>query len=121
MVRRVLQDNKVPGTSMGTRVAAAPGWVPPGSAAVFLGESQVNGSLSCQTRFEHHQEGPGSLKLLGAIGMNWQTHRGSVHPLRLWMVAGESSFVTDPDLDSPWSGWRVGLSERPGACLEWQA
>ena len=25
MIRRVLQDNKVPGTSKGTRVAAAPG------------------------------------------------------------------------------------------------
>ena len=40
MVRRVLKDNKVPGTSVGTRVAEAPG---PGSesAAGFLGESQA--------------------------------------------------------------------------------
>ena len=40
MVRRVLKDNKVPGTSAGTRVAEAPG---PGteSAARFLGESQA--------------------------------------------------------------------------------
>ena len=36
MVRRVLKDNKVPGT----RAAAAPGPVPAGSAARFLGESQ---------------------------------------------------------------------------------
>ena len=39
-VRRVLKDNKVPGTSAGTRVAEAPR---PGTgfAAGFLGESQT--------------------------------------------------------------------------------
>ena len=26
-----------------------------------------------------------------------------------------------PDTDSPWSGWRVGLCERPGHCMEWEA
>ena len=26
-----------------------------------------------------------------------------------------------PDTDSPWSGWRVGLGERPGHCMEWEA
>ena len=65
MVRRVFWDNKVPGTSVGTRVAAAPDPVPTRSAARFLEESQVNGSLPCQTRFEQHQEGPGCLKSLG--------------------------------------------------------
>ena len=40
MVRRVLKDNKVPGASMGTRAAEAPGQGA-GSAAGFLGESQV--------------------------------------------------------------------------------
>ena len=44
-----------------------------------------------------------------------------MHTLRLWMPAGESLAKTDPDLDSPWSGWRVGLCERPGACLEQKA
>ena len=39
-VRRVLKDNKVPGTSAGTRVAEALGWGA-GSAAGFLGESQA--------------------------------------------------------------------------------
>ena len=39
MVRRVLKDNKVPGTSAGTRAAEALGWGA-GSAAGFLGESQ---------------------------------------------------------------------------------
>ena len=34
--------------------------------------------------------------------------------------AGKSWAVMDPDPDSPWSGWRVGLCERPGACLECQ-
>ena len=57
--------NKVPGTSVGTRAIAALGPVPAGSAAGFLGESQVNGSLPCQTRFEQHQDGPECLKLLG--------------------------------------------------------
>ena len=64
-VRRVLWDNKVPWTSMGTRAAAAPGLVPAGSAARFLGETQVNGSLPCQTRFEQHQDGLGCLKWVG--------------------------------------------------------
>ena len=40
MVRRVLKDNKVPGTSMETRVAEAP-CLGAGSAAGFLGESQA--------------------------------------------------------------------------------
>ena len=40
MVRRVLKDNKVPGTIVGTRAAEAPGWGS-GSAAGFLGESQA--------------------------------------------------------------------------------
>ena len=39
MVRRVLKDNKVRGTSAGTRAAEAPGGA--GSAAGFLGESQA--------------------------------------------------------------------------------
>ena len=61
-VRRVLQDNKVPGTSVGTREATAPGSEFTGSALEFLRESQVNGSLHCQTRFEENQKGPGCLK-----------------------------------------------------------
>ena len=40
MVRRVLKDNKVPGTSTGTRVTEASGRGA-GSAAGFLGESQA--------------------------------------------------------------------------------
>ena len=40
MVRRVLKDNKVPGTSAGTRAAEGPCWGA-GSAAGFLGESQA--------------------------------------------------------------------------------
>ena len=39
-VRRALKDNKVPGTSVGIRVAEAPG-PGPGSAAGFLTESQA--------------------------------------------------------------------------------
>ena len=40
MVRRVLKDNKVPGTSTGTRAAEAPGRGT-GSVTKFLGESQA--------------------------------------------------------------------------------
>ena len=40
MARRVLKDNKVPGTSAGTRVVEAPSQGG-GSAARFLGESQA--------------------------------------------------------------------------------
>ena len=40
MVRRVLKDNKVPGTSARTREAEIPGWGT-GTAAGFLGESQA--------------------------------------------------------------------------------
>ena len=40
MVRRELKDNKVPGTSTGTRVAEALGWGA-GSAAGFLGENEA--------------------------------------------------------------------------------
>ena len=39
-VRRVLKDNKVPGTSTGTRAPEAPD-LGAGSAAGFLGESQA--------------------------------------------------------------------------------
>ena len=40
MVKKVLKDNKVPGTCAGTRGAEAPG-PGAGSAAGFLGESQA--------------------------------------------------------------------------------
>ena len=60
--KTVLQDNKVPGSSTGTRVAAVPGLTPTGSAAGFLGESWAKGSHPCQTRFGQHWERPGCLK-----------------------------------------------------------
>ena len=89
MVRRLLWDNKVLGTSMGTRVAAAQGPATAGPARGFLEENQFNGSLPCQTgRFEKNQDRPGSLMWLGGIKTRWQMHRGSVHPLRLWTPAG---------------------------------
>ena len=51
----LLQDNKVPGTSAGTRVTTATGPVPPRPAT----------GLPCQTRFEQHQERSGCLKSQG--------------------------------------------------------
>ena len=53
-------------------------------------------------------------EVTGGIRTKWQTHRGWVHPLRLWMLARKSWAVTDPDLVSPWTGWRVGLYDKPG-------
>ena len=41
MVRRMLKDNKVLGTSAGIRAAVAPGLVPAGSAARYFGQSQT--------------------------------------------------------------------------------
>ena len=64
MVRRVLKDNKVPGTSTGTRADEAPSRAA-GSVAGFLGESRVNGSLHCQARLEQHRQRPGCLKSQG--------------------------------------------------------
>ena len=90
MVRRVLQENKVPGTSMVTRATAAPNLAPTGSAARFLGESQVNSSLPCQIRFEQHRERQGCLKSQrGEYGRNGK-HTAAVSTHRLWTLAGES-------------------------------
>ena len=74
MVRGLLQDRKVPGTSAGTSAR--------GDCCRTLGESQVNGSLPCQTRLEQHEERPGCLKSQGGkeglsgkhrenVGMGW--------------------------------------------------
>ena len=65
MVRRLLQDSKVPGTSLGTRATVAPGPALAGPAAGLLGESQVNSSLPCQTRFEQPQEETWLLEVAG--------------------------------------------------------
>ena len=68
MVRRLLWDGKVPGTSAGTRAAAAPGPGPSGTATGVLEERQINSSLPCQTgRIEWHRDGPEWLKSLGGI------------------------------------------------------
>ena len=97
-VRRLLWDDKVPGTSAGTRMAAAG----------FLEESQVDSFLPCQTRrFEQHQDRHGCFKSLGEIKMKWQTHRGSVHPLRLWTLARSSPEKLESRV-MPGEGRKVG-------------
>ena len=53
--KEIVWDNKFPESSAGTRVAAAPGPASAGSAARFLGASQVNSSLHWQTSFEQRQ------------------------------------------------------------------
>ena len=47
--------------------------------------------------------------------------QGWCAPTEMWTPAGKSWAVTDTDLVSPQSGWRVGLCKRPGTCMEWQA
>ena len=37
------------------------------------------------------------MKSLRGIRTKWQTHRGSVHPLRLWRQAGKSWSARNPD------------------------
>ena len=73
-VRRVLKDNKVPGTSTGTRVAEAP-CQGAGSAAGFLGESQAGlcerpdacvdqGALNRKNFSERKRENTGTQRLV---------------------------------------------------------
>ena len=82
MVRRVLQDNKVHRSSTGTKAAASPGPSPTGSATGFLGESRVNGSLPCQTRFEQPQEETWLLEVAGR-GIRMETMDASLEELRV--------------------------------------
>ena len=81
MVRGLLQDKNVPGTSAGTRATAAPSPWLLGLLQDFW-ESWVNNSLPCQTSLEQHRERPGCLKLQGGeygrsgkhtetVGTNW--------------------------------------------------
>ena len=82
MVRRELQDNKVPGPNAGTRVAPAPGLAPTRSATGLMGESQVNSSLPCQTRFEQPQEETWLLEVAGR-GIRMETMDASLEELRV--------------------------------------
>ena len=121
---------------MGTRAATTLGLARAGPAAGVLEETLVNGSLPCQTgRIECRQDGPGCLSLLGGINevagaqgqcssaetvdAGWVITREIGEPGDTWRR--ETSWaVTDTDTDSLQSGWKVGLSERLGACWEWQ-
>ena len=78
-VRRVLQDNKVPGTSTGTRAAEAPGEVT-GSPAGFLGESQAGlyerpgacldqGGLNRRNFSKRKRENRGTQRLFGELSI----------------------------------------------------
>ena len=125
MVRRVLQDNKVSGSSTTTKVAAAPGPVPAGSATGFLGESWVNGSLPCQTRFEQHLKRPGCLKLQGDNKDEMVNTQGLCAPTEtldtVWEELGHDrpwSRLSPVWLEN-WTGWEArplygaaGLSRR---------
>ena len=64
MVRRMLKDNKVPGTSTGTRAAEAPGQGA-GPDTGFLGENQA---VLC--------EPPGACLERGGEGLEWEEFLG---------------------------------------------
>ena len=49
------------------------------------------------------------------VDAGWFITRKTGEPGDAWRRR-TSWAVTDPDLDSLWSGWKVGLCERPGAC-----
>ena len=61
------------------------------------------------------------MKLQGSNKDKVANTQGQCAPTETVDAAGKSWAVTDPDPVSPQSGWRVGLRERPGACLEQQA
>ena len=108
----MLWDNKVPGSSVGTRVAAAPGLVVAGLAAGFLEESQVNSSLPCQTRFEQHWERPGCLRSQVGNKEKGAHTQGRCVPTETTDTGWKSWALTDPDPESLPYGWRVGLGNR---------
>ena len=87
MVKGLLQDKKVPRTSTGTRVTAAPSPWLLGLLQDFW-ESWVNNSLPCQTSLEQHRERPGCLKLQGGeygrSGKHTETVGASWGELRVW-------------------------------------
>ena len=56
----------------------------------------------------------------GNVDTGWVITREIEDPGDTWR-RGKSWAMTDPDLDSLQCGWKVGLCERRGACLEWQA
>ena len=114
MVRGLLQDKKVPGTSTGTRATAAPDpRLPARPAAGLLGESLVNGTLPCLTGLELHQE-TCFFEVTGrGTRTKWQTHRDCGR--RMGKI--ESWAVWGPDTGSPRSSQRGGLCERTGPSL----
>ena len=69
-------------------------------------------SLTSTGRTAQHQEGLGYWKSLAGIEMIWETHRGGVHLLGLWMLAR----LLPEELGSqatPGDGRRVGLCQTP--------
>ena len=121
MVKRLCWDGKAPGICAGTKAAVAPGLGP----AVGYGRRVRSPatSLTRAGRAAWHQEGPGCWKLLGGIETKWETHRNGTHLLGLWRPApeklgcwatpgeGRHRAMSDPDSDSLWTGWEVGLCE----------
>ena len=69
------------------------------------------------------------LEVAGGIETKWEIHRGSTHLLGLWTLApekvgclvtpgeGRSWTMLNPDLDSHWTGWKVGLCEKSMSLL----
>ena len=89
MVRRVLKDNKVPGTSKGTSATEVPGWGS-GSAVGLLGESQAGMS-----------ERPGACLEQGGLNRRnfskrKREHRGTQWLFRELSAAAMASCIPTP-------------------------
>ena len=78
----IASGQKGPWDQWGEQGNCSPRPEPSVPATGLLGESQVNGSLPCQTRLEQHRQRPGCLKLQGGeegrsgkptetVGVSW--------------------------------------------------
>ena len=131
MIRKLLWDSKVLGTSADTRAAAAPGQEPAGTCHRILGQGPNQQPPPLLNR---DREAPGWTWMLEVTGENkddvgdtqvrgsptetvnagWLITRENGEPGDAWRRE-KSWAVMDPDPNSLQSGWKVGMCERPGA------
>ena len=117
MVRRLLQDNKFPATSTGSRAAAAPG---PGllqdswERARLIAPSPAKQGLSSTERdlvaWSHREGNKDEVANTQGRWAPTETVDASWGELRAGPVMG-------PDLDILWSSWRCGPCEMTGPSL----
>ena len=117
MIRRLFRNSKlVPGTLARAMTAGVSGLAPGMAAAARASEESQISNYNFTALFPPragksvpHQESPRCLKSLGGIKTHWETHRGSVPQLGLWLLAGTVSEKLGSQV-TPGDGRRVGLS-----------